>query len=276
MTNTQRQIVLLRGGGDLASGVALRLHRAGIAVLITEIAQPLAVRRTVSFSEAVYAGATTVEGITARHIKTVDELKICLDVGEIPVFVDPEVSIQNKIAPLVWVDARMTKREPAHGLDIAPLIIGLGPGFVPEKNCHAAIETIRGHNLGRVLWNQPPMPDTGIPETVQKYSIDRVLRAPCDGVLETRFQIGEKILQGQEIGRVRGEQTGLLIAPFDGVLRGLLPEGFAVRVGMKVGDLDPRGDPSYCFTVSDKALAIGGGVLEAILSRPAIRNQLWR
>lgn len=273
-------VVLTRGGGDLATGVALRLHRAGIRVLITELAQPLAVRRTVSFAEAVYQGEITLEGIPARRANDPAHALEMLQSGAIPVLVDPTAEILN-FQPLdmaqgkpstfnflALVDARLTKRPPDLGIDAAPLIIGLGPGFIPGQNCHAAVETQRGHTLGRVSWNTPPNPDTGQPEG----NPARVLRAPAEGLLHTFLEIGARVTDGQPIAEVDGHSV---VAPFAGVLRGLLHPGLLVRRGMKIGDVDPRNDPAYCFQVSDKALAIGGGVLEAILSRKEMRASLW-
>jgi len=263
-------LVLLRGGGDLASGVALRLHRAGIRVLITELAQPLTVRRTVSFAEAIYQGETTLEGIAARYATNPEHARQILQANEIPVLADPD----NHLLPNsyfhfpVLVDARMTKHPHDANIHAAPLVIGLGPGFVPGENCHAAVETNRGHNLGRVYWDAPSEPDTGLPEG----DPGRVLRAPAKGVLKTFVEIGAQLKTRQLIAEVEGE---LVIAPFVGVLRGLLHPGLHVTQGMKIGDIDPRNDPQYCYLVSDKALAIGGGVLEAILTRPEIRSCLW-
>ncbi len=266
-------LVLLRGGGDLATGVALRLHRAGLRVLITEIPQPLAVRRLVSFAEAVYRGEFTVEGVTARRVNDPAQAQHILQKGEIPVLIDPEAAVlQSKLSFCVLVDARMTKAPPDLGMEAAPLVIGLGPGFVPGENCHAAIETQRGHFLGRVLWDRPPAANTGIPEGLGIYNRQRVLRAPADGVLSARAAIGDRLWSGQVIAEVGGQRVR---APFDGVLRGLLHPGLRVQAGTKIGDLDPRNDPSFCTLVSDKALALGGGVLEAILSRPHVRSQLW-
>ncbi|MFQ5615479.1 MAG: selenium-dependent molybdenum cofactor biosynthesis protein YqeB [Anaerolineales bacterium] len=265
-------VILIRGGGDLASGVALRLHRAGFGVAITEIPQPLAVRRLVSFAEAVYRGVFSVEGVGARRVAGVESAPQILARGAIPVFVDPPADIRHELHPAVLVDARMTKKPPDLGMDAAPLVIGLGPGFIPGENCHAAIETRRGHTLGRALWDAPPDPDTGTPEGVGGRGFERVLRAPANGTLAARAEIGDRLQPGQLIAEVAGEPVR---APFRGVLRGLLHPGLIVRTGMKIGDLDPRNDPRHCTLVSDKALAIGGGVLEAILSRADLRPWLW-
>ena len=265
-------LIMIRGGGDLASGVALRLHRAGLRLVITELPQPLVVRRLVSFAEAVHEGEWTVEGVTARHIEDPELAGNVLDAGHIPVLVDPELTSLEFLNPGVVVDARMTKRPPEVGKGLAQLFIGLGPGFIAGENCHAVIETNRGHNLGRVYWEGAPEADTGIPGEIGGYRSERVLRAPASGVLDNQVRIGEVLREGEVITEVEGKP---MQAPFSGVVRGLLRDGTRVREGMKVGDIDPRGDPSYSTIVSDKSRSIGGAVLEAILSRPEIRSRLW-
>jgi xanthine dehydrogenase accessory factor len=194
------------------------------------------------------------------------------DEGEIPVLVAPNLNSLPALAPVALIDARMTKRAPEMGKDAAPLVIGLGPGFIAGENCHAVVETMRGHNLGRVLWQGSAQADTGVPGTIATYNLDRVLRAPADGRVEAAAEIGQKLKAGQLIATVAGHQ---LVAPFDGVLRGLVHPSLDVKKGMKIGDVDPRNDPSYCWRVSDKSLAIGGGVLEALLTKPEIRSNLW-
>jgi xanthine dehydrogenase accessory factor len=267
-----QRLILIRGGGDLASGVALRLQRAGMRVVIAELAQPQMVRRAVSFGEAVYAGQVTVEDVEALRVADIPEAGEALDQGKIAVLVDPELSCLGDLRPIVLVDARMTKRPPETGLDAAPLVIGLGPGFSAADNCHAVVETQRGHSLGRVFWQGSAAEDTGVPGSIASHNLDRVLRAPKSGQLQPRFAIGDHVRKGEIIAVVDGEAV---LAPFDGVLRGLVHSSLLVTAGMKIGDLDPRNEPVYCFRVSDKALAIGGGVLEAMLARPEIRGQLW-
>ncbi len=266
------KMILIRGGGDLASGVTLRLFRAGIKCLITEIEQPLAVRRLVAFAEAIYAGEIKIEEVTARRCGTLKEALSCLDVGEVPVLVDPNAEIKQSLQPLVIVDGRMTKRPPDYHLDDAPLIVGLGPGFEAGINCHAVVETKRGPYLGRVYWQGGAEQDTGLPERVGSFQTERVLRSPAEGVFKAQVKIGTLVKQGEILAQVNGQPV---IAHFNGLVRGLLHDGVPVHKDVKVGDLDPRLDPKISQTVSDKALAVGGGVLEAILSRPAIRSQLW-
>jgi xanthine dehydrogenase accessory factor len=285
MNTNKSALVLLRGGGDLATGVALRLHRAGIKVIISELEQPLAVRRAVSFAEAVYEGQHTVEGVTARLVKP-DQVRETLDTKEIPILVDPNADILTfdpsassgrRLQPLTFaavVDGRLTKQPPAPLPAPVPLHIGLGPGFQAGKNCDAVIETRRSHTLGRVYWNGASQPDSGQPEGDSR----RVLRAPSDGVLIADAKIGEHVEEGQGIARIQadGAANAPIQSPFAGVLRGLIHDGIPVTQGMKIGDIDPRDDVSACFLVSDKALAIGGAVLEAILTKVEIREKLWK
>lgn len=264
--------VLIRGGGDLASGVAARLHRSGFKILITELPQPLVVRRLVSFAEAVYSAEITVEGITARTTVDLSHANKILSVGEIAVLVDPQLESVESFSPLVLVDARMTKKPPVARPQGIPLVIGLGPGFTAGEDCDAVIETMRGHSLGRVLWHGQALADTGIPETVGGKDAERVLRAPAEGKLDTHVHITDQVQKSDLLAEVSGKP---LYAPFTGVIRGLLQDGLLVKAGMKIGDLDPRNDPAYCTMISDKSLAIAGGVLEAILAKPGIRNQLY-
>ena len=264
-------IALVRGGGDLASGVVLRLHRAGCGVVVTELAQPLVVRRWVSFAEAVFRGRFVVEGVAAQRAANADEARAVIDRGEVAVLIDPAAACRHALQPAVIVDARMLKRAPDLGRDAAPLVIGLGPGFAAGENCHAVIETMRGHTLGRVFWTGAAEPDSGVPESVAERRSERVLRAPADGVLRNRVDIGAHLAAGDLIATV-GEAE--LRAPFKGVLRGLLHDGLPVTHQLKIGDLDPRDDERYCTLVSDKSLAVGGAVLEAVLSRPEIRRSL--
>ena len=264
--------ILIRGGGDLSSGAALRLFRAGFSILITEVEQPLAVRRTVSFSEAVYSGQISVEGLTAQRIVRMDEIQNVLGDGKIAVLVDPEASSQKQWRPHVIVDGRMRKVPSELTIDKVPLVIGLGPGFAAGVDCHAVIETQRGPHLGRVIWRGSASPDTGIPERVGAAQHERVLRAPKDGFFQSVVEIGQMVTTGSILADVDGME---ICAPFSGLIRGLIHSGVRVQKGTKVGDLDPRNDRKLAFEISDKALAIGGAVLEAILSRTDLRPLLW-
>lgn len=272
-------VTIIRGGGDIASGVALRLHHAGLKLIVTELPRPLAVRRLVSFAEAVYVEAVEVEGVKARCVASIAAALDVIHSGQIAVLVDLHLQVLQNLgrtpgAPElgVLVDGRMTKRPPEFGTEVAPLVIGLGPGFTAGENCHAVVETNRGHNLGRVFWQGSAEADTGIPESVSSRRSERVLRAPTDGILAAHAQLGDHLEQGQLVAEVGGVP---ILAPFKGVLRGLAHPGIPVTKGLKVGDLDPRDNPAYCRLVSDKALAVGGGVLEAILSQPEMRLRLW-
>jgi xanthine dehydrogenase accessory factor len=263
-------LVLVRGGGDLASGVAYRLHQAGFPVVITELAQPAMVRRAVAFAEAVYTGRVAIEGIVGRLAAGAVEARQALAGGEVPVLVDPVGASLRAFAPPVVVDARLAKKNLGTRLSDAPLVIALGPGFTAGADCHAVVETKRGHTLGRVIWQGSAAADTGIPDGVAGHSSDRVLRAPAAGHLVAHRHIGDQVAAGDLIAEVApngGPDAGpaRITAPFAGVLRGLVHPAVAVTAGMKVGDLDPRGQREYCFSISDKALAVGGGVLEAIL-----------
>ena len=264
-------LTIIRGGGDLASGVAYRLYRVGISVLITEIPQPLMVRRLVCFGEAVYSERISVEGITACKAGTVQEAEAILSQGNIAVMVDPDAEIRHTLHPEVIIDARMTKQAPDMPLSAATLVLGLGPGCVAGVNCHAVVETNRGHFLGRAIWNGSAQADTGIPGEVNSKRNSRVLRAQRSGVLEVLVEIGEMVESGQLLARIEDQEVR---APFQGILRGIAHPGIQVWPGLKIGDVDPRLDPAYASLISDKSLAIGGGVLEAILSRPELRRKL--
>ena len=254
--------VMIRGGGDIATGVALRLWRSGMDVCLCEIPAPTAIRRTVCFSEAVRRGEATVEDVTARLCE-VEEIPDLLDQRTIPVLIDPEGETIPALAPDAVVDAILAKRNLGTTRDMAPVVIGVGPGFTAGVDCHAAVETMRGHYLGRVLYEGSPLPDTRVPGLIGGYAGERVLRAPADGVFRGARQIGDQVRSGDIAGYVDGVP---MVCTIDGVLRGLLADGVAVHRGMKSGDIDPRCAAAHCFCASDKALAVGGGVLEAILA----------
>jgi xanthine dehydrogenase accessory factor len=264
-------LAVIRGGGDLASGIAIRLHRSGIKVVITEIQQPLTVRRFVSFGSAVYSKSILVEEKKGILFQSIDGITEEILTESIPVIVDPDLSRISKLQPQIIVDARMCKTHQRNDNSSNAVVIGIGPGFVAEKNCTCVVETKRGPFLGRVYWNGAAEPDTGIPDRVDGFEKERVLRAPCDGVVKTNAQIGD-IIESNELIATMGEIQ--ITAPFRGVLRGLIHEGIQVQKGMKIGDLDPRCDPLLCSLVSDKALAVAGGVLEAILSMDNLRKQI--
>lgn len=266
-----RALVVVRGGGDLASGVVYRLRRAGFPVVVTELESPLFVRRTVSYGEAVYSGTIQVDGLTARLVSNPQEIDTVLATGDIPVIVDPEARCIGDLQPAVVVDGRVAKVNVDTRITDAPLVVALGPGFAAGVDCHAVIETNRGHRLGRVIDRGSAEADTGEPGAVKGQTHSRVLRAPLAGQVKPYAQIGDSLQTGQMIAEVGGEPV---VARFAGVLRGLIHERVQVEAGMKIGDLDPRGEVEVCFTISEKSLAVGGGVLEAVLAAPQVRPYL--
>ncbi len=262
-------VIMVRGGGDLASGVAYRLHRSGFQIVVTELPQPLMVRRSVSFAQAVYDRTCQVEDVVGKFASSSGEARQIMNDGIISVLVDPKGVSSHSFRLSALVDGRMIKAGSDQQMDVAPCVIGLGPGFTVGQNCHAIIETKRGPNLGRVYWQGKAEPNSGLPEPVNGLDRERVLHSPKDGVVSTNVQIGDLVEPGTLIASVDGEPVHSRIK---GVLRGLIQNGLAVKRGMKIGDVDPRGDVRLCFQVSDKALAVGGGVLEAILHCLSNRN----
>jgi xanthine dehydrogenase accessory factor len=254
--------VVAKGGGDLGTGVAWRLHRCGFRVLVTETAQPTVIRRAVAFASAVHDGAITVDGVTARLAAGDDDVFDAWESREVPVMVDAEAVVVERLRPEAVVDAIMAKRNLGTDVTDAPIVVALGPGFAAGRDCHAVVETNRGHDLGRVILEGSAEPNTGVPGTVGGESVRRVLRAPRSGVFHGARAIGDQVEEGETVAHV---DRAPVRARLSGVVRGLLQDGLAVREGMKVGDVDPRGVVSHCFTISDKALAIGGGVVEAVL-----------
>ena len=260
--NFKQHLVIVRGGGDLATGVVYRLHRAGFPVIVTELERPLVVRRQVALATAVLESHIQVETLHGQLAHTPTEAEQLAQTDVIPVLISPNLpNLQSPIS--VVVDARMAKRNIDTTKDQAPLVIALGPGFAAGTDCHAVVETMRGHWLGRVIWQGAAIPDTGTPGLVAGKGAERVLRAPAAGSVDWRVEIGDSVCEGQILGDVVGE---VVAAPFAGVVRGLIAPGTAVRAGLKIGDLDARGEREACFTISDKALAIGGGVVEAVLT----------
>ena len=254
--------VLIRGAGDLASGIALRLFHAKMEVIMTDLPRPTAIRRTVCFSQAILFGTMTVEDVTAVYAETPEAAVSILKEKKIPVLADPEAACIAALRPDAVVDAILAKRNLGTKITDAPCVIGVGPGFTAGVDCHACVETMRGHTLGRVITEGSPIPNTNIPGLIGGFAGERVLRAPADGIFRQRLEIGDMVEQNEIAGYVGTEPMRCQIS---GVLRGLLADGTPVHRGMKAGDVDPRGEISYCKLVSDKALAIGGGGLEAIL-----------
>jgi xanthine dehydrogenase accessory factor len=257
--------IIIRGAGEMATGAACRLFRSGFhKLLMTEIERPLAVRRTVSFCEALYEGTSTVEGIQAVRINSPDQAVKLWSEGLIPVMVDPANASKDVFKPSVVVDAILAKRNLGTAMADATLVIGLGPGFLAGKDVHCVVETNRGHDLGRLILDGPPSPDTGVPGDIQGHTTLRVIRAPQDGIFESRLSIGTLVEVGQVVGSVNGEPVP---AGLRGTLRGLIRSGIVVSRGLKIGDVDPRANPAYCYTISEKARAIAGAVLEALMMR---------
>lgn len=254
--------VLVRGGGEMASGIAYRLHLCHMKVVITETPAPTTVRRTVAFAEAVYQGSQTIEGVEAVKVSAPEEAYRVWERGAIPLFVDPDASMRAVLRPAVVVDSIMAKRTTGTDKSYAPIVVAVGPGFTAGVDVHAVVESNRGHNLGRVLWQGRAEPDTGIPAPVAGYTDQRVLRVPRSGRFRALREIGDQVDAGEVVAQVDGLP---IEAQIKGVLRGLLKDGIAVEEGIKAGDIDPRGKREYCYAVSDKARAIAGGVLEAIL-----------
>lgn len=275
MTETEKRSsglrVCVRGGGDIASGVCWRLHQCGFRVVITETAQPTAVRRLVAFCEAVYDGRATVQGVEAVRIDRAEMADAVWNRGRIPLLVDPDCGSKAFLRPDVLVDAILAKRDTGTAIRDAPLVIALGPGFEAGRDAHFVVETNRGHNLGRLLTSGTAEPNTGVPGPVRGFTVERVLRSPADGPWIPEKDIGAMVGAGDEIGSVLGLTVKAAVG---GVLRGLIRPGIWVRKGLKIGDIDPRGNPEYCRTISEKALAVAGGVLEGILrAYPAMPRQ---
>ena len=263
MNEIKNLIVAIKGAGDLATGVAWRLYQSNIKkIFMMEIEKPLAVRRQVSFCEAIHDGNSIVEGVEAVKAEDAKEIFHAWENGVIPVVVDPKWQLINELAPNMVIDAIIAKKNLGTSRNEAPLTIGLGPGFEAGKDVHAVIETKRGHNLGRVILQGIPEPNTGVPGAIKGYSSERLLRAPCEGTFRSDVSIGTIVKRDDIIGRVNGD---VVTARINGIIRGLIRSDTHVTHHLKIGDIDPRGDLSYCSRISEKARAIAGGVIEAML-----------
>lgn len=259
----REKLAIVRGGGDLATGVIYRLWRARYRVLCLEIEHPLVVRRPVSVAEAVFSGRHTIEGMTAVRVASPLEWR---DANEIAVLVDPHGESIDTLVPDVVVDAIMAKRNLGTHASMAPLVLAIGPGFTAPDDVHGVVETKRGHFLGRLITDGAAAPNTGIPGMEMGYTVERLLRAPCAGRVCPCRAIGDRVTKGDVLAEIDGEPV---TAQIDGVLRGLIHPSVRVTQGLKIGDIDPRGEISHCFSITDKALAIGGGILEGVMSLPA-------
>jgi len=256
----RRPLALIKGAGDLATGVALRLRSAGFSIVMTEIPSPTAVRRSVAFAEAVYEGEITVEGVRGVLADDVDAIRSLIAQEVVTVIVDPDTTVVRVLKPVLLVDAIVAKRNLGTSVSDAPAVVALGPGFLVGRDAHAVVETCRGHTLGRVITEGEALPNTGVPGEIGGRSAERVLRSPGEGILRTHLTIGTHVHANDVVAHV-GDVA--VTAPCPGVLRGLLRSGLHVTEGTKLGDIDPRASCDNCALVSDKALAIAGGVLEA-------------
>ncbi len=264
--------IVFKGAGEMASGVAARLFGANLRrIVMLETASPMAIRRFVTFSEAIHDETMTVEGIEAVRSRGKEEVFEAWRSGKIAVCADPKWEGLRDLQPDIVVDAILAKRNLGTNIWEAPLVIALGPGFTAGLDCHVVVETNRGHNLGRLIYKGRAEADTGIPGNIGGYTRERVLRSPADGPFIADKKIGDTVLKGEVIGRVGGKPV---VAEIDGVLRGLIRPDFPATSGLKIADIDPRGDGNYCYTISDKARALGGSVLEAILARYDVDDDL--
>ncbi len=257
-----KRFIVIQGGGDLASGVAHKLTRCGMSVIVTEIAHPLAVRRTVSFAQAVLDSKTEIEGVTAVYTKNFTEIKTILDRHQIPVTTLALEEVLDYFQPQVLINATMAKKNLNMNRDLAPLTIALGPGYRAGHDVDIVIETQRGHYLGQLIYDGMAAANTGIPGIVMGYGVERVLRAPIAGTLRQILDIGKSVKEGDTVCMV---DEHIVKASITGVVRGLIMDGCQVKKGCKIGDIDPRGNKDFCYTISEKARAIGGAVVEAIL-----------
>ena len=257
-------VVLIRGGGEVASGVAHRLARAHFKVCLTEIAQPLAVSRGVAFCEAIYDGKKEIEGVVARRITSANEIPKVWQENEIPIIVDPEARVKKTVNPDVLVDAIIAKRNLGTKITDAPLVIGLGPGFTAGKDVHMVVETNDGENLGKVILNGEAEKDTGIPVAIGGLTFERVLHSPKDGLFLTNKELGDFVAAGEVVASVASHQ---IKAEIGGIVRALMRSGTKVAKRTKLGEIDPTGSKKACFTIRPKMSKIADGVLEAILMR---------
>ena len=263
-------IVIVRGGGDLASGVIHKLHRCNIKVLVLECEHPTAIRRTVSFCNAVFENEMEVEGIKCRLAKNIDEIKRIFEDGDIPLIIDEKCEILDEIKPIALIDAIIAKKNIGTNKNMAPITIALGPGFYAGKDVDAVIETKRGHNLGRIIYEGYAAKNTGIPGDIKGYSKERVIHSPAEGVINNISHIADYVEKGQIIAKVGSENV---YASLSGILRGIIYDKTYVKKGLKIADIDPRKEElQNCYKISDKARCIGGGVLEALLNMCFIKN----
>lgn len=264
-----KNLIIVRGGGDLATGTIYKLKKSGFQVLILEVPNPSAIRRNVAFCEAVYQGTQTVEDMTCYLVESVEQAEQFINDGKLCVLVDPMGESIARLKPLAVIDAILAKKNLGTNRNMAPITLALGPGFTAGEDVDAVIETKRGHNLGRVLWEGTAAPNTGIPGVIGGYGKERVIHCPAKGILRNVKKITDTVSRGEVIAVVETEEGNVPVkATLDGILRGLIRDGYPVHVGFKMADIDPRAEEyENCFTISDKARCIAGGVLEALLQR---------
>ena len=259
----QKNLVIVRGGGDIATGTIFKLFQCGFPVLVLEIANPSCIRRTISFCEAVFDDNVVVEGISACKVSSLEEAYAIYEKNAVPVMIDPRGTVIKEANPAVVVDAILAKKNLGTTMQDAPIVIGLGPGFIAGKDVHAVIETQRGHDLGRVIYKGEASPNTGIPGVIAGYGKERVIHAPCEGILHIEKQIGDEVQKGDISATIDGVPVP---ATIPGIVRGMIREEYQVSQGLKMADIDPRlAEKENCHRISDKARCVAGGVLEAIM-----------
>lgn len=255
-------IILIKGAGDLATGIAYRLKKSGFDIVMTEIDKPTTVRRTVAFSQAVFDNEIVIEGIKGVKVNNINEIYKEINQGNIPIIIDEKAEIIKELRPDVVVDAIIAKKNLGTSIDDAPIVIGVGPGFEAKVDCNLVVETKRGHYLGKVIEEGSAIPNTGVPGNIGGYTKERIIRASSNGKIKPVVSIGDFVKKGDIVAYVDDVEV---LAQIDGIVRGMLQDGIEVFKGMKSGDIDPRCEKDHCFTISDKARSIGGGVLEAIM-----------
>ena len=255
-------MILIKGAGDLATGVAHRLKKCGFNIVMTEISEPTMVRRTVAFSQAVYDKEVDVEGIKAVLASEKQDIYNIIEDGNIAILVDEKANIVDEIKPDIIIDAIIAKKNLGTNITDAKIVIALGPGFSAGFDCHCVVETKRGHYLGKTIYNGSAIPNTGVPGDIGGYTKERIIRATDEGKIAPISKIGDYVEKGQIVAYVNETP---IFAEINGIVRGMLQKDIKVFKGMKSGDIDPRCEKNHCFTISDKARSIGGGVLEAIL-----------
>lgn len=263
----KNNLVIVRGGGDIASGTIMKLYKCGYSVLVLEIKAPSSIRRNVSFSEAVYEGTQTVEDVTCYLASNIEDAKNLLSQNKLTMLVDPDCSCLNELKPIALIDAILAKKNLGTTKNMAPITIALGPGFTAGVDVDAVIETMRGHSLGRVIYEGEAIKNTGIPGKIAGYDKERVIHSPAEGTLKNVHHITDIVKKDEIIATVEGpDGTTHIHATIDGLLRGLIRNGYPVTKGFKIADIDPRADEyDNCFTISDKARCIAGGTLEALM-----------